>query len=199
MGIVAIFGGTFNPIHVGHNEIIRNLSNISEIEKIIIIPTKIPPHKETDFLADSIHRYNMCDIIASDYDNVEVSNIELIREGKSYTIDTVSALQNKYKDHKIALTIGGDMLVSFNTWKDYQDILGKCTLITFKRAGISDADYSNAIKHLESLGAQIIDLDVNITDISSTKIRRELSLKEVCNLLDERVQDYILENNLYGV
>ena len=199
MGIVAIFGGTFNPIHVGHNEIIKHLNSISDIDKIILIPTKIPPHKNTDFLADAEHRYNMCKIIASDYSNVEVSDIELYREGKSYTIDTVKALEGEYKNQKLALTVGGDMLVSFDCWKDYKEIIEKCVLITFKRAGISDIEYSDSIEKLRSSGANILDLNFTITDVSSTKIRSDFSLNLDCNLIDKRVKNYILENNLYGV
>ncbi len=199
MGIVAIFGGTFNPIHIGHNEIIKHLNNISDIDKIILIPTKIPPHKNTDFLADAEHRYNMCKIIASNYSNVEVSDIELYREGKSYTIDTVKALESEYKNQKLALTVGGDMLVSFDCWKDYKEILEKCVLITFKRTGVSDIEYYNSIEKLRSSGANILDLNFTITDVSSTKIRSDFSFKLDSNLIDKRVKNYILENNLYGV
>ena len=199
MGIVAIFGGTFNPIHVGHIEIIKHLSNISDIDKIILIPTKIPPHKNTDFLAAAEHRYNMCKIVASDYSNVEVSDIELYREGKSYTIDTVKSLESEYKNQKLALTVGGDMLVSFNCWKDYKEILEKCVLITFKRTGISDMEYSESIENLRSSGANILDLKFTITDVSSTKIRSDFSFNLDSNLIDKRVKNYILENNLYGV
>lgn len=199
MGIVAIFGGTFNPIHIGHCEIIKHLSNNENIEKVIIIPTKIPPHKETDFLADSTHRVNMCDIVASDYDNVEVSDIELYREGKSYTIDTVKALGEKYKSQKLALTIGGDMLVSFELWKDYREILNRCTLITFKRANVLKSEYDCVINKLKSLGAEIIEISADITDVSSTQIRAELFSNGASELLDKRVKQYILNNNLYGV
>lgn len=199
MGIVAIFGGTFNPIHVGHNEIIKHLSNISNIDKVILIPTKIPPHKNSDFLAAAEHRYNMCKIIASDYSNVEVSDIELYREGKSYTIDTVKALESEYNNQQLALTVGGDMLVSFDCWKDYKEILEKCVLITFKRTYISDIEYYNSIEKLRSSGANILDLNFTITDVSSTKIRNDFSLNLDSNLIDHRVKNYILENNLYGV
>lgn len=199
MGIIAVFGGTFNPIHIGHSEIISCLSKQSDIEKIIIIPTKIPPHKEANLLADSIHRYNMCAIIASDYDNVEVSNIELNREGKSYTIDTISSLKSEYKNNKIALTIGGDMLVSFKKWKNYKEILSNCILFTFNRAGISCEEYQNAINSLKTEGAEIHSLDVQITDISSTKIRNDLTSEGECEFLDKRIRDYILKNMLYGV
>ena len=118
MGIVAIFGGTFNPIHSGHREIINHLSNTPNVDKVIIIPTKIPPHKETDILADSQDRLNMCSIIASKYNNVEVSDIELLRYGKSYTIDTILTLQEEYNDQKFTFQEHEPIHQAYN-WRRY--------------------------------------------------------------------------------
>lgn len=197
--MIAIFGGTFNPIHIGHIEIIKSLQGLSQLEKILLIPTKIPPHKDSNYLASAQDRYNMCEIVARDYDNVSVCDIELYREGKSYTIDTINALLKLYPGSELAITIGGDMLVSFDCWKCYLDIINKCKLITFRRAGVSDEVYNNAIDKLKHKGAKIIDLKNSITDISSTEIRNELTKDKVCNTLDERISEYIRNNNLYGV
>ena len=199
MGIIAVFGGTFNPIHIGHIEIIKSLQSLSEIDKILLIPTNIPPHKYTNYLASAKDRYNMCEIISSDYDNVSVCDIELYREGKSYTIDTINALLKMYPDSELAITVGGDMIVSFDSWKSYLDIINKCKLITFRRVGVSDEDYINAINNLKHKGARIIELRQAITDISSTEIRSELTKGDACRALDERICEYIRTNNLYGV
>ena len=99
----------------------------------------------------------------------------------------------------IKLTIGGDMLISFKKWKDYQSILNKCILFTFNRAGISNEEYFDAINDLKLLGAEIFDLNVQITDISSTEIRNELAKKGYSKFLDTKVLEYIRENSLYGV
>ena len=199
MGFITIFGGTFNPIHIGHCEILHELSLNKSVEKILLIPTKIPPHKSSDYLASQADRFNMCKIIASDYSNVEVSDIELYRQGKSYTIDTVNTLLELYPDKDIAITIGGDMLISFHTWKDYQSILQKCSVFTFKRADIPGDEYIAAINNLKALGANIIEIDRNITCVSSTQIRSELSSHNKSAYLDDRINNYIIENNLYGV
>ena len=199
MGFITIFGGTFNPIHIGHCEIIRELSANPLVDSLILIPTKIPPHKSSAFLASAEHRYKMCEIIANDYNNVTVSSIELYREGLSYTIDTVNSLIKLYPNRDIALTIGGDMLVSFSRWKDYLQLLKKCTLFVFKRTDVTDVEYTDAIKHLTDLGAKIVEINKTITDISSTEIRNSLSLNKHCFYLDPRINDYIQNNNLYGV
>lgn len=199
MGIIAILGGSFNPIHIGHQEIIEQIRNIDDIDKVLIVPTKIPPHKESDYLADANHRFCMCSLIASNYDNVEACDIELKRDGKSYTIDTVNSLLKEYNNCRLALTVGGDMLVSFTNWKDYKDILKNCILITFKRCGISDEEYQDGITKLKEIGAEIISINTEITDVSSTQIREELFHGKNSNLIDTKVKEYIFENNLYGV
>lgn len=199
MGIVAIFGGTFNPIHVGHREILDKLSGIDNIEKIILIPTKIPPHKQVAFLASEEDRVNMCKLIASKYPNVEVSDLELRREGKSYTIDTLKSVKQIYPDKTVAITIGADMVVTFDEWKDYTDIIRNSVLITFSRAGTDQTIYNNGIKVLKNMGAQIIEIEEEITNVSSTQIRDAL-LSNSCTagLLDTEVYEYILENKVYG-
>ena len=199
MGFITVFGGTFNPIHIGHSEILRALTVNPLVDKVILMPTKIPPHKVSDCLAVESDRFNMCKLIASDFDNVEVSDLEIYRQGKSYTIDTVNALCDSYPNKKIAITIGGDMLVSFHTWKEYKSILKKCSIFTFKRTDISNEDYTNAINNLKSLGGDIIEINTTITGISSTEIRNSLLINKTSKFLDYRVNDYIVNNNLYGV
>lgn len=199
MGMVIVFGGSFNPIHIGHEEIIESLSKLDGVDKVLVVPTKIPPHKDSSYLADETDRINMCSIIASKYPNVEVCDIELKREGKSYTIDTVTALKNHYKDKSLAITIGGDMLVSFDTWKDYKDILKKCSLITFKRVGINTEEHIKSVEKLIELGANIVSIENEITDVSSTQIRNDLAERKCCKLLDKGVFEYITKHNLYGV
>ena len=105
MGMVVIFGGTFNPIHKGHTEIIESILKLDNIDKLLLIPTKIPPHKNVDCLADESDRINMCNIIASRFDGVEVCDIELKREGKSYSIDTLHSIKELYPNNPIAITI----------------------------------------------------------------------------------------------
>lgn len=200
MGIIAVFGGTFNPIHIGHIEIIQEVLKISGVKKLIIIPTKIPPHKDTDFLADEQDRVNMCRIVVNDLENVEVSDIELKRPGKSYTIDTIKVLKSIYPDDEIAITIGADMVTSFDKWKDYKEILSLSKIITFSRATTDDTAYKSSIDMLSGLGASVITVDKKISDISSSAVRNMiLNHKDVCAYLCEGVVNYINDNRLYEV
>ena len=200
MKTVAVFGGTFNPIHKGHTEIIGALNQKPEISKIILMPTKIPPHKTVDFLADELHRINMCNIIASKFNNVEVSDLELKRTGKSYTIDTVSELKRLYPNSNIAITIGADMVVTFSEWKNYQDLINEVKIFAFGRNTVSEEDLRKGIEFLKSIGADIEHIDKKISDISSTQIRTNLqNNNESLHLIDREIYKYIISNNIYGV
>lgn len=197
MSKIVVFGGTFNPIHIGHCEIIEEISKLEDIDKILLIPTKIPPHKDFDCLASDVHRVNMCNLVANRFDNVEVSDIEINREGKSYTIDTVAAIKKVYPKHELAITIGADMLTTFHFWKDYKRLLKEVSIIAFGRATVNNNDFDDAFNRLTELGADITIIEKDITDVSSTVIRKNLSANS--SLLYEDVYNYILNNNVYGV
>ncbi len=196
---IAVFGGTFNPIHIGHIEMLEAINSQDFIDKVIIMPSKIPPHKEVDFLAEDKHRKAMCEIMASGYDKALVSDLELTREGKSFTIDTLSSLKGIYPDAKIYLTIGADMLLSFHTWKDYEKILDKASLICFNRGKSDETTILNAISNLESKGAEIISLPNEITDISSTIIRENIDKRDLLErYVPKAILDYIFKNSVFG-
>ena len=199
MGIIAVFGGTFNPIHIGHKEIIDEILKIGDVEKVIVIPTKIPPHKTVDFMADESDRLNMCSLVAEEFAHVEVSDIELKRVGKSYTIDTIIDLKKLYPHSDIAITIGADMVVTFDEWKDYKEIVKLAKIITFSRTTTDYDFYGQGICKLKELGADVIPVDRKISDISSTSVRNMvLQGKDASKYLPEKVYSYITSNNLYG-
>lgn len=200
MGIIAVFGGTFNPIHLGHREIIEEILKIDGVEKVIVIPTKIPPHKTVNYMASEADRVTMCKLATEGLDRVEVSDLELNRAGKSYTVDTVKSLRNQYRDKDIAITIGADMVVTFDEWKDYKTIVSLAKIITFSRAGTDSEDYTKGINFLKDIGASIYNVDRKISDISSSMVRDALADgKDLNDLLSDRVLEYIIENKLYGV
>lgn len=193
MSNIAIFGGTFNPIHIGHYEMLSSICNLDFIDKVLVMPDKIPPHKHFDCSVDDIHRQNMCKIICEDFVKADPCFIEFDREGKSYTIDTVNLLSKNYPNDNFYITIGGDMLSTLDTWYKWQELINKVSFIAFKREGLLDFD--SAYNRLTNCGADIFIVDDKITDISSTKLRNKISKK----YLPKKIYDYIIEKGIYNV
>lgn len=193
MANIAIFGGTFNPFHIGHYEMLKSVSALDFIDKVLVIPDKIPPHKECNYIADDIHRQSMCAKVCEDFSNTELCLIEFEREGKSYTVDTVKLLKHKYPNDKFFIVIGGDMLSTLDTWYNWKELISLASFIAFKRADTPDFDI--AYKRLTVSGADIITVDGKITNISSTKLRKKIDK----NLLPKKVYDYIIEKGIYNV
>ena len=133
MGLTAIFGGTFNPFHIGHYAMLKALQNDSTIDEIWIMPDKIPPHKVCDFLANDNDRIEMCKIVAKDFSKASLCLVEFEREGKSYSYDTVIYLKEKYPQKDFVFVVGGDMLISFETWYRAEELMKLIPFIAFKR------------------------------------------------------------------
>lgn len=190
----AIYGGTFNPLHLAHFEVIKTVADSNLVDDILLIPTKVPPHKECDFLAEEKHRLNMCKIAASKFSNVFVSDIELNRVGKSYTYDTVMQLK-EICPAEYYFICGTDMVCTFLNWYKAQELLKEVNLIAIRRGGTDDTLFDLSVDDLRSKGANITVLDMEPMDISSTKIR---SSNEKDKYLIEEIAEYIKENNLYG-
>lgn len=193
MANIAIFGGTFNPFHIGHYEMLGCICRLDYIDKVLVMPDKIPPHKECDYIADDAHRQAMCRLVCSDFDKAEPCLIEFKREGKSYTVDTVKLLKQKYPNDNFFVVIGGDMLSTLDTWYHWQELITLTSFIAFKREGLKDFDKS--YERLTNYGADIIAIDSKITDISSTELRKKIDK----NLLPKKVYDYITEKGIYNV
>ncbi len=199
MGMIAVFGGTFNPIHQGHIDMLNCLCDLDFIDKVILIPTKIPPHKTVSYLANEEDRLEMCRLASCGKEKVIISNIELAREGKSYTVDTVLSLKKQYPNNKIAITVGADMLVTFDKWKDYMTILNNATIITFFRNDTERELYICWVDKLKSLGAELIVIDRDVADVSSTLVRDKIACGEsVEGLISDEVYGYIKQKGLYG-
>ncbi len=188
----AVFGGTFNPIHNGHVAMVKTVMKLPYVEKLIIIPTCIPPHKSASSLASGDDRINMCRIALEKLKRVEVSDIELTRGGSSYTYDTLCALKENGINQP-ALVCGGDMITTFDSWYRAEDILKMAQLIAFRRVGIDGDAFDAAIDRLSAKGAKIEVIDTDIPNISSSDVRAGRF-----DLIPPDVLDYIRKNGLYG-
>lgn len=190
---IALFGGTFNPIHSGHVEMASKVLELPQIEKLIIMPTYQPPHKDAPELVSGEHRLNMCRIALCGLDNVEFSALELERKGKSYTYNTVCELNSVF-DKRIALVCGGDMITTFNGWYRYRDILTLADIIAFRRVGVDNTEFDNAVESLRTEGGNISVIDLKISNISSSEVRNGRM-----DMVPDEVLEYIKNNGLYGV
>src|SRR5574337_1821994 len=143
---IGILGGSFNPIHIGHLIAAEEVFTRRALSKVIFVPTGIAPHKESRDLIDSFHRYQMVKDAISDNDHFEVSDLEIKRTGKSYTIDTVKGFREIYGEgHHLYLIMGTDMINEISTWKDIDALSAMCRFIVVNRfpTSISDTTQSS--------------------------------------------------------
>ena len=128
---VGIYGGTFAPPHIGHVEAARAFMKQMRLDYLYVIPAAIPPHKQSDFIVDPIHRLAMCDLAFSGIDGVIVSDIELRRGGVSYTVDTLRELTAP--DTRLFLFCGTDMFLTLDQWYQAEEIFKLCYPIYIRR------------------------------------------------------------------
>lgn len=195
MGKTAIFGGTFNPFHIGHYEMMKALQEDDSIDEIWLMPDKIPPHKVCDFLASDSDRIEMCRIAAKSFSKCQLCLVEFEREGKSYSYDTVVFLKKKYSQKDFTFVCGGDMLVSFDKWYRYEELMKLIPFTVFKRTDTDETDFRNCIERFSKMGMDITVKEEKISNISSTEFRKS-NLK---HLLPSEVYDFIKERGIYNV
>lgn len=197
---IGVYGGTFNPPHLGHKHLAMQIRQAAKLDKIIIIPVFSPPHKSSNEVADGFHRMEMCRILFNE-DFFEISDIELNREGKSYTFDTICQLKEIYSKDELFLIMGSDMLLCFDSWYRYMDILNMVTLCAASRG---DADFSV----LEEYARTTLNLDTNRNEIvisniepmkcTSSEIRYcILNGGEIVDLVSPEIDRYIKLNLIY--
>ncbi len=198
---IGIYGGTFNPPHFGHKKLALELKEKAELDKVIIIPTFVPPHKQGSNIAPSVHRIEMCKLLFTE-DFFEISDIEIAREGKSYTYDTLCELKEIYPDDELFLIIGSDMLFCFHKWYRYEDILSMATICVATRKGVITKQelekYSIDILGKNMDNDEIIIADFEPIECSSTDVRSHISLGlDIYSFVPKEIDRYIKINLLY--
>lgn len=194
---IGLYGGAFNPVHNGHLALAEHFKNALELERLIFIPTHVPPHKSGDGLVSGEHRINMLSLVLSGLEYCSVSDIEFRREGKSYTYDTVCELKKIYPDDEFFLIVGADQYFDFQKWYRADDILRQVTVCSAAR---ENNQYRQMLeyksKHDNMQNTVVCNFDV--TEISSSKIRNMISTgQSVSEFVPDSVLRYIKENNLY--
>ena len=196
---VGIYGGTFAPIHNGHISAAKAFLEQMKLDKLLIIPTLIPPHKSIDLSDDPIHRFRMCELAFEKTSNIIVSNIELERKGPSYTVDTLRELTQN--NRKLFLLCGTDMMLTFDKWREFEEIFKLCCPVYMRRENDSCNDQLIISKNNEYYSKYGVAFRKIVGDpivISSTRIREAISAQEdVSEYLPENVYEYIISNKLY--
>ena len=200
---IGVLGGTFNPIHIGHLIMAEEVCKHHHLSRVIFIPAYIPPHKYVNNLADAIHRYQMVKAAVNENDKFEISDLEIRREGKSYTIDTVQEILHHYgEDCEVFLIMGADSLNELELWKNIKKLSQLCHFVIVNRPGYS-TDTSDKLAELigneNILDIERLRIEIEPVGVSSTEIRKRLKDGiEIKGLVPECVEAYIEEYGLYS-
>ena len=196
---IGIYGGTFNPPHIGHLQGAAQAIAALGLDKLILIPDRIAPHKQMP--SGSPHpqqRLEMVRIAAAFYEKMEISDLELRREGPSYSYITVRQIRQQYPDAKLYLLMGTDMFASFLNWRNPGEIMKHVTPAVMSRGDRGEAAAIEAQRQkLGAMGCETVVIENKVTAISSTQLRRLLAFRCAGDFLPEGVLDYIRENRLY--
>jgi len=185
---IGLFGGTFNPIHIGHLAMAQMVSEKFSLDKIVFVPSHWPPHKSRKNVISARHRYRMVRLAVKGNANFTVSDYEIKKRGKSYSIHTIEYFRKRHpKRTKFFFIIGGDSLTTLNKWKRIQEILKLVTFIAVRRKGFHPRKKGNV---------RLIDLDLRI---SSSDLRSRLKQgKSIKYLTPDSVDQYIRKCRLYN-
>ncbi|CAH2214174.1 nicotinate-nucleotide adenylyltransferase [Tepidibacter aestuarii] len=196
---IGIMGGTFNPIHYGHLATAEAVRNRYDLDKIIFMPSGNPPHKSKKEIIDKKHRYNMTMIATMSNIYFETSDIEIKRDGMTYTVDTLEQLKENYKNSQIFFITGADALCDIDSWKYLDKNFELATFVGATRPGIECDEVNQKIDQLkQKYNANILNIYVPSLDISSTDLRERIKkIESIKYLLPENVEKYIYKNNLY--
>ena len=216
---VGLLGGTFNPIHNAHLAIAREARERLGLDRVVMIPSGDPPHKPPQGLASAKDRYEMVRLALASDPHFAISDVEVRRSGKSYSIDTVRLLQQEYgKETRLYFLIGLDAFLEFPTWCEPETLLTLCSFVVLSRPGLSflalstlpliprlpqasliDLDEGRLVRLEVQAGLQsLICLRVAPSTVSASDIRGRIARgASTASLLPPAVESYILQHHIY--
>ena len=195
-----IIGGTFDPIHYAHLYIAYEAKIQLNLDKIIFMPAGIQPFKVGNKVTEPMLRYDMVKIATEPYDEFDVSTYEIEKQGISFTYQTLEHLKESFdEESEIFFITGADCLMSIDKWKEVEKIFSLCTFVVFSRGGFNDESLKRKKEEVEKkYNCSIVILELKQLEISSTDIRERIrSGKKVDFFVPEKVNKFIIENNLY--
>ncbi len=193
---IGLFGGTFDPLHNGHIKVAQEAKNRLQLDRIIFIPSGDPPHKTDRKITDKEHRLNMVKEAVEPI-GASVSDWELRRPEKSYSVETVRHFQAEFPEDEIYFIIGADSFRDLPSWWHYRELLSLCTFVVVTRPDISEESLLSRYAGDET-PPRVFFLDGILMDISSTEIRQKAEEgKDISRLVPESVNRYIVSHQLY--
>ena len=195
-----IFGGTFDPIHIGHIHIAYEALYKLKLKEIVFMPNGSPPHKLDKNVSDEAARYKMVEAAVKEEKRFSISNYEISKNELSYSYETLIYLNNLEPETKWYFIVGTDSLMNFNKWKNISEILSRSTLVVFSRTGYEKEAVEDTRKFLEEkYSCEILLLEIPLLDISSTNIKEKIYLNQRYEyLLPRGVDEVINKYKLYG-
>ncbi len=211
-GLIGLFGGTFDPIHLGHLQSVSLLDKVLGFNRVYWVLSARPPHKESINVSIE-HRYAMLQLVLQNHSNFVADDTEIARADKSYTYTTVESFRERYPEKSLCLIIGGDSLHNLHTWYRYEDLLEQVNLIVMQRPGytmqLPSFLHKRQVQSRNQFNAdkvgQLLLFRNSDFDVSSTKIRNILAEKKssksdqilIKNFLPQSVTNYIEQHKLY--
>jgi nicotinate-nucleotide adenylyltransferase len=200
---IGILGGTFDPIHLGHLEAASAARHALSLDRLLLLPSRTPPHRSTEPRASVFHRFAMAALAAAERD-MSVSDLEVRREGPSYTALTLEALHREgFAPTELFFITGSDAFADVGTWHDYPRILQLANFVVVSRPGaprVSDVmpDLQSPFPAANRTTPKVLSVEVNTPDVSSTDIRRRVGAGEsIDGLVPSSVAGHIRRHHLY--
>ena len=198
---IGVFGGSFDPVHIGHLTIAQDAVEQLELDRLIFVPAAVPPHKQEKTLAEGRHRFEMLQLATEGNLSFEVSDMELQRGGVSYTFDTMTQIQAEHPGATLFFIVGLDSLVELHLWRNVDKLLELCTIVPFARGGEDPARVAEQIQLSEPWKTGLLERLIRIheIEISASEIRMRLAEGlSIRYLVPPEVEMYIAEHHLYG-
>jgi nicotinate-nucleotide adenylyltransferase len=197
MGDIGILGGTFNPPHMGHLVMAQEAFEQLGLDRVLLMPVAVPPHKEAREDPGAAERADLCRLAVGDDARFDVSTLEVDRGGASYTVDTLRLFHDLEAEHDLIFIVGGDMAQSLPAWREPEAILALARLAVAEREGVRREDIARRLEPLHN-GDRVLFFDMPRIDVSSSAIRRRVAEgRPIRYLVPDAVAAAIAERGLY--
>jgi nicotinate-nucleotide adenylyltransferase len=197
MARIGLLGGTFNPPHLGHLVMAQEAHEQLGLDRVLLVPVAVPPHKEAEGDPGAEARLRLCELAVAGDDRFAVSRVEVDRGGPSFTVDTLRVLHDRAPEDDLTFIVGGDMAHSLPSWREPEAVLELATLAVAEREGVRREDLARRLEPLHA-GDRVTFFDMPRLDLSSSAIRRRVAAgRSIRYLVPDPVARAVTDGGLY--